>query len=81
MKKLNNGWKKTKMNKEIKILEDLTYNSWWYQVNFYGLDKKKVRKLYQNWEDFEDRFKKETKNRENGQVSPSQENNVLQKKE
>ena len=36
------------------IIDQLTYNSWWYQINWYGMKKESVRLLYQDWKIFEE---------------------------
>lgn len=58
-----------KMNDTIDFL---TYQSWWYQINWYGMDKVRARKLFSDWKQFEEKFEQE-KIRGNGQVSPNQE--------
>ena len=42
-----------------KIIDFLTYNSYKAQIELYGLSCEKLRKIFYNWEELEERYKKE----------------------
>lgn len=44
-----------------KTIDFLTYRSWWYQINWYGMKIEQARKLYQDWKQYEEIFKNEKK--------------------
>jgi hypothetical protein len=47
--------------KASEAIDLLTYRSWWYQINWYGMEIKKARKLFQDWKRYEEIYKNEKK--------------------
>lgn len=47
--------------KAYEEIDFLTYRSWWYQINWYGMRVESARKLYQDWKKYEEFYKNETK--------------------
>lgn len=45
--------------KNHKVIDELTYRSWRYQIEWYQVDMVKARKLFPEWELYEKRYKKE----------------------
>lgn len=45
--------------KKEKIIDDLTYRSWLYQIYWYKMDRFKARKLFKDWKIYEKRHKRE----------------------
>ena len=43
------------------IVDFLTYRSWWYQVNWYGMSKENARKLFKDWKAYEEKNQQEQK--------------------
>jgi hypothetical protein len=40
-----------------KIIDELSYRSWCYQIYLYGMKKEKARLLFKNWKIYEKRSK------------------------
>jgi len=47
--------------KTKEMIDFLTYRSWWYQIEWYGMSFENARKLFADWKTYEEVYKNEKK--------------------